>query len=981
MDPTDPASPRPAAPDGDPELVRLRRELDAERARAESLAASLRLQALRGDGLQAGLDGARHRLHQIETSHAWRMTRSLRYARALAAGRLPSGHGFREAAGALRTIYGDEGVGAAARQSWQFVRPLVPRLPRLRLPKRRPPVPSSSAPAPAPASAPAAVGAGSGPVPAAQHPYEAAPRPIPGLLAPSVLIVAELSVPQCAKYRVWQKQEMLRGLGRECRVVSWREIDHVFTALQFCTELVFYRVPAEPVVLAMIAEARRLGLSPWWEVDDLIFDPVLYRRNSNLRTLDPALRREVLRGSALYRQAMLACDRAIASTATLAAAMREAGVAHAAVIENALDAETLEIADRLRSLRGIGDAPGAEPVEAAADRPVTIVYGSGTKTHDADFAEAAPAILALLRRHPRLRLRIVGELTLPAGFAAFPDRVEEIGPTNYRAYLGLLAAADIAIAPLEDTVFNDAKSNIKFQEAAMLALPSVCSPRATFRDVVRDGENGLLATDAASWERALEALVVDPALRRRLGERARRDVLDRYAPERVAAEQVRPVLGGAGEGARDRTKLRVLAANIFFAPQSFGGATIVAEELASRLAADRGTEVVVFTSRPAIPDRPASILRFDARGLPVFATTLSSPSDQVVQLDNPSIGDGFGLLLDAVRPDVVHAHSIQGFGVAILRACRERGIPYVVTLHDAWWLCDRQFMVRGDNRYCFQERIDLRVCQNCLPHARHLPERARIMAGALEGAAALLSPSASHRTLYLANDVPPEKIAVNRNGIRPPSRSRAPRVPGSPVRFGFVAGNEAIKGFHLIQKVFERLESPDWELVLVDNTLNLGFRSLHVDHWETAGTVTVIPAYDQDGVDGFFDRIDVLLFPSQWKESYGLTVREALARNVWVIATAPGGQAEDIVDGINGRLIPLDGRAEALFRAVEEALAEPGRFDDYRNPHADALATYDRQAAELLGILRAAAGTAIPAPDAFLLSAGAASAAPPAGPR
>ena len=284
---------------------------------------------------------------------------------------------------------------------------------------------------------------------------------------------------------------------------------------------------------------------------------------------------------------------------------------------------------------------------------------------------------------------------------------------------------------------------------------------------------------------------------------------------------------------------------------------------------------------PVSPDGPNSLLRYNWNGIPVFAASLSPPSDQVVQLDNVAMADTFGRVLDVVRPDVVHAHSIQGFGAGILRLCRERGIPYVVTLHDAWWLCDRQFMVQGNNHYCFQTKIDLRVCQNCLPHAHHLGERMRIMMGALGGASLLLSPSESHRQLYLANGLPPDRLKVNRNGIRLPARPRTPRVAGSKVRFGFVGGNEAIKGFHLIRRAFEKLTLDNWQLVLVDNTLNLGFRSIDVSSWKVQGTIEVIPAYDQNSLDAFFDRIDVLLFPSQWKESFGLSVREALVRNVW----------------------------------------------------------------------------------------------------
>ena len=147
----------------------------------------------------------------------------------------------------------------------------------------------------------------------------------------------------------------------------------------------------------------------------------------------------------------------------------------------------------------------------------------------------------------------------------------------------------------------------------------------------------------------------------------------------------------------------------------------------------------------------------------------------------------------------------------------------------------------------------------------------------------------------------------------------------------------------------------DWELVLVDNTLNLGFSSVDAAAWRVQGKLTIVPAYTQDEIDDFFAGIDVLLFPSQWKESFGLTVREALARDVWVIATGGGGPGEAITDGVNGTLVALDGRHDGLQRAVASLLDDPGRLDGYANPFAADVMGYAAQADALRTTLLQAA--------------------------
>jgi glycosyltransferase involved in cell wall biosynthesis len=102
--------------------------------------------------------------------------------------------------------------------------------------------------------------------------------------------------------------------------------------------------------------------------------------------------------------------------------------------------------------------------------------------------------------------------------------------------------------------------------------------------------------------------------------------------------------------------------------------------------------------------------------------------------------------------------------------------------------------------------------------------------------------------------------------------------------------------------------------------LSLGLSSYDNVALTRQTNVKIIPAYSQDNIDDFFSSIDVLLFPTQWKESFGLTVREAIARDVWVIVTAAGGVTEDVVEGVTGEIVPFNDRGDALKSAVTNAV-------------------------------------------------------------
>ncbi|MBB2205752.1 glycosyltransferase [Gluconacetobacter takamatsuzukensis] len=878
--------------------------------------AGVRLQAARAADLRAELDQLRHLMAVQDRALSGRFLRVARMVRAVMRGRDPFGRPLTEATVRLWARIGRDGVGPALAYVGRAV------FPRGEI------------------ASPGGARGGDEALPVA-----------PAGWTPMILVIAELSLSQCAKYRVWQRVEQMRMLGWDCRVVDWRHTEEALGALQFCTGVVFYRVPAFASVQGMLDEVRRLAVPSWWEVDDLIFDRDLYARNGNLAMLSKQERGRLLFGAGLFRACMLGCGRGIASTPVLAQAMRDAGVADVAVIDNALDAETLDAAGAVLASR----SPRVDDEGA----PVIVIYGSGTRTHDADFLMAAPGLVAAMAEDARLVLWIVGELALPPCLLAMGERVVVLPGRPYAEYLALMARADIAIAPLEDSVFNDAKSNIKYLEAAAVGVPLVCSPRRAFADVIVDGQTGLLAATDAAWTRALLVLAADGALRRAMGERARADVAVRYAPALVAETQVRAVFGAPPPVVRDG-RLRVLCVNVYYPPRAFGGATHVAVEMVERLRASGRAELSVFTTRPGDahdPDRPAAAMRYTHGGVPVVAVDLPATADPIIMFHHPAATVLFEQHVAAFRPDVVHLHATQGLGVGLVDVCRARGIPYVITLHDAWWVCERQFMVRRDGRFCGQKRIDLRACRRCCPEARHLEDRAVLAGAALRDAALLLSPSVAHRDLHLANGVDPARIVVHRNGFRWPVTRRARRPEGVPLRFGYVGGVEAVKGYPLVRAAFEALERGDWSLRLVDNKTMLGMKTIDVGDWRTRGTVEVVPAYDYRTIDAFFDSIDILLFPSGWPESYGLTVREALARDVWVIASAPGGQAEDIVAGVNGTLIGLAAEPGELVAAVTALLDRPDRLVGHVNPCKSQLVTWQQQAATLLELLQGVAGS------------------------
>lgn len=400
--------------------------------------------------------------------------------------------------------------------------------------------------------------------------------------------------------------------------------------------------------------------------------------------------------------------------------------------------------------------------------------------------------------------------------------------------------------------------------------------------------------------------------------------------------------------------MRLLVVNIFFEPQSFGGATVVAERMAETLYQDHGWEVFSVAARFA-PLPSTSLIRYKTKsGFDGFNIGIPMPAggDYNIHFKNEQFIEPFCRVLDYVNPDVVHVHCVQDIGANFFDILVDRSIPFVVTIHDFWWLCERQFMIDIKGEYCGQKRIDYAKCAVCSGERARVENRAEYLKSQLAKADAILAVSQFTKDMLIANGLPADKIVVNKNGIVPPSANFTPRkisrFEKEPTVFGFVGGPGPIKGWDLIVEAFSPLAKDSYRILAVDAGATVG-HSWKSDLLRTGGhlSMEVIPGYGFETIDPTFGQFDVLLAPSMWKETFGLTAREALVRDVWVIAPDAGGLAEDIVDGKNGNVLSFPPTTEELRTAISEQIESrsSSKFDKSN------ITLANDQAEELNGIL------------------------------
>lgn len=701
-----------------------------------------------------------------------------------------------------------------------------------------------------------------------------------------ILIIGDYHVAQCVRYRIDQKIEQLETAGCEVTAIDWLKLDEHANQLAMHDVVIFYRVPAVPSVLKAMAQVNATGKLSLYEIDDLLFDPVYPPAIESYGSyVELGTYRELTRGMALFNAAARFCRYGIASTKPLCDRLQSLVFGKQCLLHrNGLD--------KLNQIR----------VHDKANKPtLDIFYGSGTQAHNSDFIELAlPALEKILRQFPHVRLVVVGYLQLPRSFTErFTSQLSQLpAVASVQGYWSLLEQADINLAVLHDDDINACKSELKWFEAACFGIPSVLSTTANYRDVIHHGEDAFLVASSEDWYKALRQLVESQELRRRMGQAALARAQTEYAPE-VLGRQLASQFASL---APTRHKRKLALVNVFFPPQSIGGATRVVADNFSALRKHYGDQldVCVFTADAECVE-PHQVTAYQHQGARVYRASTLWREHMDWQPKDPEMYRLFSEFLTLEQPDIIHFHCVQRLTSSIVEAARDAGVPYMVTAHDAWWISDFQFLVDHNGKVYPEGHPDPYQAIE-LPANMTLADsitRRRDLKDLLHRAHKVLTVSNAFADIYRKNGI--ANIEVIPNGI-------SDDLPWAPkqtaytdkVVCGHIGGMAEHKGYYLLKQAVLETQPENLEFLVVDHSKDDGYE--WKSHWGKV-PVTFIGRIGQNKIVDLYRRLDVLFAPSTWPESFGLVTREAAACGCWVVASNMGGIGEDVIEGENGYVI------------------------------------------------------------------------------
>lgn len=413
--------------------------------------------------------------------------------------------------------------------------------------------------------------------------------------------------------------------------------------------------------------------------------------------------------------------------------------------------------------------------------------------------------------------------------------------------------------------------------------------------------------------------------------------------------------------------MRILVVAQGYPPRGRFGTEFYTRALVEGLRA-RGHELVVLH-----PERSGARPRYTIEELVedgVRIALLHNPGDPRKRFEesyrDEHVERCFDGLLERLAPDAVHFnYLLWGLSVRLPSVARARGIPNLVTLTDYGLLCHRGQMYDWRLERCHGPH-PADVCARCIrepaphdhPPARLLLQRAAVRALAavgglgrvvtradverreasvrecFEAAGVLVAPTRSLAEVFRRGGAPESKLVqLVYSFDEGPYRAVAGSAPPATPRFGFLGQFAPHKGLDTLLRAAEVLERRDpeseWEVVLHGGAGG-GRHRLYAPRTLAACTsprVRVARPFGPEEAPAVLAGLSAVVLPSEWDENAPLSLLQARAAGVPVLASDVPGIAEVVDAPAVGRLFP-PGDAQALADRMQDVLA--GRVA--RNP-------------------------------------------------
>jgi glycosyltransferase involved in cell wall biosynthesis len=340
-------------------------------------------------------------------------------------------------------------------------------------------------------------------------------------------------------------------------------------------------------------------------------------------------------------------------------------------------------------------------------------------------------------------------------------------------------------------------------------------------------------------------------------------------------------------------------------------------------------------------------------GVKVFRIPVGPRSRTQVFLDSfrqGRIKEALRAVLRVARPDVIHIQHLMGLPMSLVDVFREAGLPYIVTLHDYWYVCaNAQLLTNTTHEICSGPD---RMFVNCAQCAVARTGRSEILFLApgisplmhyrngrlekvLKYAARIIAPTQFVQHTYTELGVKTERLITVRHGLDLPQmriaearEARARRHRNNTLHIGYIGGISAQKGIHVLVEAVSQLPVDRVQLTVYGDLSSFPEYVDQLRHSIKHPGISLAGQVTREQIWLALAAFDIVVLPTLWYETSSLILDEAHVVGVPVVASRIGVMREKIEEGRNGMLF-TPGDVNALRELLQGLIDNPNVIETW----------------------------------------------------
>jgi glycosyltransferase involved in cell wall biosynthesis len=344
-------------------------------------------------------------------------------------------------------------------------------------------------------------------------------------------------------------------------------------------------------------------------------------------------------------------------------------------------------------------------------------------------------------------------------------------------------------------------------------------------------------------------------------------------------------------------KNKILIFNTLYPPEVVGGAELSVQSIAESISEKYDVTIVSSNDHNIRKDEhinnihvirvPAYNFGYRKRRTKGFFGKIFW---NIFELWNPIKDRYLFKIIDQINPDIIHTNNLACLSVGVWKYGKNRNIPVVHTLRDKWLLCSRHHMFKYQkicSRRCFFCKIiDLRK--------KLLSSKVDYVVGISEF---ILKDHLKYK--YFKN----VKNTVIYNGVDNfigKNNKITNKNKTYNLKFGFLGSISDFKGIEFLLINIVKINT--------NFCLYIGgdIKSIYAKNLKKTYEARNIKFLGRVTPEEFFKKIDLLVVPSLFYESFGRIVIESFQQGVPVLASCRGALPEIVKDGVTGWIFDPD---------------------------------------------------------------------------